>query len=99
MWQPSVQSVIYMFTAYKVSVPGAFFCFVDWSRLAFFLYELAAEHTYKVGAYLADRIDKWKLNPKNVTLIGHSMGAQIAAEAGRILKNKGKPVARVFGKK
>lgn len=65
--------------------------------MAFFRFKEAAESTYRVGAYVADRIDKWGLDTSKVTVIGHSLGAQICGEIGRILREKGKTLGRIFG--
>lgn len=69
--------------------------------------EIASDHYYinpmravpKIAHHYAifinDLIDKWKVNPKNLHLIGHSLGAQIS---GLVWKDmEGKKPGRVTG--
>lgn len=61
-------------------------CSVDWSRLALYEYSIAArEHAFEVGWYLAVfilHLEDLGIHLDNVTLIGHSLGGQVAGIAG-----------------
>lgn len=60
-------------------------CGVDWSRLALTEYTIAADNTKIVAKYLQKFIEFLMENGmklKQITLIGHSMGAQIAGMTG-----------------
>lgn len=61
-------------------------CGVDWARLAIYEYRIAArQNVYEVGWYLAIFIlflEDLGVNLNDVTLVGHSLGAQIAGIAG-----------------
>lgn len=65
------------------------------------LYSWSALNTDPIGEYLAEAL--WQLDEdyvtKQVHLIGHSLGAQIAGSAGRYYKllSGGKPLPRVTG--
>ncbi|XP_063706485.1 pancreatic triacylglycerol lipase [Culicoides brevitarsis] len=70
---------------------------VDWNRLALQEYTLAADSTEEVGEQVAKFITKLNdlgIPLKNVTLVGHSMGAHISGFAGKHLGGK---VGRIFG--
>lgn len=71
---------------------------VDWRRGALTRYTQAVHNTRVVGAEIAFLIQglstKFDYNPENVHLIGHSLGAHTAAEAGRRL---GGHVGRLTG--
>ncbi|XP_063697054.1 pancreatic lipase-related protein 2-like [Culicoides brevitarsis] len=64
-------------------------CAVDWSRLAIYEYTISArENVPEVGWYLATFIlylEDLGVNLGNVSLVGHSLGAQIAGIAGDYL--------------
>lgn len=70
---------------------------IDWNRLAYYIYEEATAHTYTVAAYVARKIEQWNLSSSRITLVGHSMGAQMAGEIGRILKTRNRVIARIYG--
>ncbi|XP_065091173.1 pancreatic triacylglycerol lipase-like [Ochlerotatus camptorhynchus] len=72
-------------------------CVVDWGNLATYAYAIAANNTYTVGQYLAQFItfltgNGFSLN--DVTLVGHSMGAQIAGHTGY---NLGGQISAIYG--
>ncbi|XP_058831710.1 pancreatic triacylglycerol lipase-like [Topomyia yanbarensis] len=72
-------------------------CVVDWGNLAIYGYALAANHTIRVGAYLAKFINYLKgegIPLSKVTLVGHSMGAHISGDAGM---NLGGKVGAIYG--
>lgn len=72
-------------------------CAVDWSRLAETEYTIAAGHTKLVAGYLVQFIQflqRYGLKLKNVTIIGHSFGAQIAGLVGRQFNGK---IGQIYG--
>lgn len=69
-----------------IFVPDIKVCAVDWSRLAYYEYEIAAKrNVYAVGIYCAEAFKRWNLNLNLLTLVGHSLGAQVAGKIGKIL--------------
>ncbi|XP_058457699.1 pancreatic triacylglycerol lipase-like [Malaya genurostris] len=72
-------------------------CVVDWKNLTLYGYATAVNHTFKVGAYMTKFITY--LNGKGiplgkVTLIGHSLGAQISGHTGY---NLGGKIGTIYG--
>lgn len=77
-------------------MPDINVCAIDWTRPAYYEYDAAANRfTYEVGQYIADIFKKWNLNLDLVSLVGHSMGAQVAGHAGKLLNGK---LGKIFGK-
>lgn len=64
-------------------------------------YATAAANTELVGRQLAilliDMIEGGGLNPKNIHLVGFSLGAHVAGSASEILKMKGHLIGRITG--
>nr|XP_019562534.2 pancreatic triacylglycerol lipase-like [Aedes albopictus] len=63
-------------------------CVVDWGNLAIFGYYMAFQHTFTVAKYVSEFITSVSSSGialKDITLVGHSMGAQIAGNAGSAL--------------
>ncbi|XP_055537285.1 lipase member H-B-like [Wyeomyia smithii] len=72
-------------------------CIVNWSNLCLYGYALAANHTFRVGAYLSSFItylNRQGIPLNKVTLVGHSLGAHISGHAGRYLGGK---IAAIYG--
>ncbi|KAL9700201.1 hypothetical protein quinque_003642 [Culex quinquefasciatus] len=72
-------------------------CLVDWGNLAIYGYAFAANHTYAVGDYVAEFVSYLNgqgISLSKVTLVGHSMGAQISGQAGMKL---GGQVGAIYG--
>ncbi|XP_062550558.1 lipase member I-like [Armigeres subalbatus] len=72
-------------------------CIVDWGNLAIIGYMIAVKNTFIVGQYLADFItylNKQGIPLSKVTLVGHSLGAQISGHIGR---NLGGQVSAIYG--
>ncbi|XP_053686691.1 pancreatic triacylglycerol lipase-like [Sabethes cyaneus] len=72
-------------------------CVVDWGNLAIYGYALAANHTVRVGAYLAKFItylNQQGIPLSKVTLVGHSMGAHVSGNAGM---NLGGKIGAIYG--
>lgn len=74
-------------------------CCVDWSRMSNCNYATAAgNYTELVGKSVAKAIEFFEdalgISRKNVTIAGHSLGAQVAGYAGANLTPKHK---RTFG--
>ncbi|XP_058457698.1 pancreatic triacylglycerol lipase-like [Malaya genurostris] len=72
-------------------------CVVDWGNLAIYGYALAANHTVRVGAYLANFIKYLNgegIPLSKISLVGHSMGAHISGNAGM---NLGGKVGAIYG--
>lgn len=72
-------------------------CAVDWERLALTEYTIAAENTKTVAISIADFINRLQENGvklNQLTLIGHSFGAQIAGHVGRIFNGQ---ISRIIG--
>lgn len=71
-------------------------CAIDWSRLASYAYTITATmHTRKVAAHLVDFIKMLVSNGAKVgemSISGHSLGAQIAGFAGFKLKGELKAI-------
>lgn len=71
-------------------------CAVDWSRLASYAYTIAAlSHTRKTAAHIVDFIKVLEANGADVgemSIIGHSLGAQIAGFVGSGLDGKFKAI-------
>lgn len=66
-------------------------CAVDWSYLALVDYNLAVKNTKIVANVLGEFITyliECKFNKKEITLIGHSLGGQIAGYTGKIFNGK-----------
>lgn len=71
-------------------------CAIDWSRLAHYEYQIAAKiNTYDVGDYIAKVFKGWNLTLDSVTLVGHSLGAQVAGQVGKQCNGK---LGKIFGK-
>lgn len=71
-------------------------CLVDWSYLALSDYISAAStYTKDVGNYIAEFIRTLNIPPKNVSVAGHSLGAQIAGYCGAALNGK---LGYIYGK-
>ncbi len=67
---------------------------VDWSKLASWdNYPQAASNTILVGEHvgemLSDLIRKTGLNPKNIHIIGHSLGSHVSGHIGRQIQRSG----------
>ncbi|XP_058831711.1 lipase member H-like [Topomyia yanbarensis] len=72
-------------------------CVVDWKNLTMYGYAIAVNHTYKVGAYMTKFITYLNgqgIPLSKVTLIGHSLGAQISGHTGH---NLGGKIAAIYG--
>ncbi|XP_053688684.1 lipase member H-B-like [Sabethes cyaneus] len=72
-------------------------CVVDWSKLCLYGYAIAVNHTFRVGAYMANFITYLNgqgIPLSKVTLVGHSLGAQISGHTGR---NLGGKIAAIYG--
>lgn len=73
---------------------------LDWSLIASnFIYPIPMEYTKKVGKYYAQFLDNLVeigVNPKDIHLIGHSLGAHVSGFAGKGF-TKGK-IGRITGK-
>lgn len=71
---------------------------VDWSPLAKNLYSTAKNSVTSigefVGGFINDLIDTHGVNPSDITLIGHSLGAHVAGNAGSVTKT---PVGQIIG--
>lgn len=71
-------------------------CAVDWSRLATYEYALTAlSHTRKVGEHIAEFVNVLVANGADIgqiSIAGHSLGAQIAGYAGANLNGKIKAI-------
>lgn len=70
---------------------------VDWNRLALQEYTLAADSTKDVGKQVGafiQRLNQLGIPLRDITIVGHSMGAHIAGFAGAHLEGK---VGRIFG--
>ncbi|KAG8435841.1 hypothetical protein GDO86_013695, partial [Hymenochirus boettgeri] len=69
------------------------FC-VDWKKGALALYPQAANNIRVVGAQIAYFIgflnSNFQYSPSNIHLIGHSLGAQTAGEAGKRIRGLGR---------
>lgn len=70
-------------------------CVIGWSRLASYEYQIAAKrHVYRVGEFVVKTFRNWNLRPSSITLIGHSLGAQIAGHVGHLFSGR---IARIYG--
>ncbi|XP_055627638.1 lipase member H-A-like [Toxorhynchites rutilus septentrionalis] len=72
-------------------------CVVDWGKLAIHGYTIAVKNTYKVADYIASfitRLTDQGVSLDEVTLVGHSLGAQIAGHTGRKLEGK---IGAIYG--
>lgn len=59
---------------------------------------LAKRVVYELGEYLAENIDYWGLNLNETRIIGHSLGAHVAGNAGIYLYQlTGKKLSRIDG--
>lgn len=72
-------------------------CVVDWGNLSIFGYYFAFQHTFSVSSYLTQFItfvtaNGFSLN--GITIVGHSMGAQIAGQTGYAL---GGQLSAIYG--
>lgn len=71
-------------------------CAVDWSRLASYVYTIAAlSHTHKVADHITEFIRVLEANGADIgqmTIFGHSLGAQTAAYVGANLAGKLKAI-------
>lgn len=77
-------------------VPNVNVIVIDWQRLAYFQYEIAAkQNVYLVGNYVAEVIKSWGLNLDTLTLVGHSLGGQVFGEVGKLCNGK---VGRIIGR-
>lgn len=74
---------------------------VYWGRGANVNYFQAAGNTRLVGAQIAHIIESLhnvhRIDYSSIHIIGYSLGAQIAGFAGRRLRGKGSPIARITG--
>jgi pimeloyl-ACP methyl ester carboxylesterase len=77
---------------------------VDWEKAAsgLFNYEIAARSTGTVGSLISDflrnELFAYISDPGRVTLIGHSLGAQVAGAAGRAYqRDTGKKLGQIIG--
>lgn len=85
----------HFFTDFGLYVPDVNVCTVDWSKLAYYEYDIASNrNVYDVGNFLAQAITNWKLKLDAVSLLGHTLGAHIAGQTGLVLKGK---IAKIFG--
>lgn len=86
-----VQDMVRDFIQY---VPGVNVCTVDWGKLAYYEYDIAAtQNVYSVGRFLEEAINKWKIRPYNVSLVGHTLGAHIAGITGKYLDDS---IGKIF---
>ncbi|XP_045473081.1 pancreatic lipase-related protein 2-like [Harmonia axyridis] len=70
--------------------------YVDWEKVAKTFYILSAKNSKQVGEMIGRFIVKNKLPTKNLHLIGHSLGAHIAAFASKFIKKTtGRTVWRI----
>ncbi|XP_039431582.1 pancreatic triacylglycerol lipase-like [Culex pipiens pallens] len=72
-------------------------CVVDWSNLAIHGYALSVNRTYAVGDYVAEFVSYLNgqgIPLSKVTLVGHSLGAQISGQVGMRL---GGQVGAIYG--
>lgn len=75
-------------------------CLMDWSPFSRDTYTRAANHTRRVGHYfgmMIEFLNNTGFPLDNITLIGHSMGAQICGFAGDYLKSRGLYANKIFG--
>ncbi|KAJ3640175.1 hypothetical protein Zmor_003491 [Zophobas morio] len=71
---------------------------VDWSPVASQSYGTAQGAVNNIGSFVANfinnMIDTYKLSGSQITLIGHSLGAHVAGNAGALIKSK---VSHIIG--
>lgn len=77
-------------------MPNINVCAIDWSKLASEEYNNASEHVYTVGAFAAETFKIWNLAAESITLVGHSLGAQVAGHIGKEWNGK---IKRIYGKR
>ncbi|XP_044256955.1 phospholipase A1-like [Tribolium madens] len=71
---------------------------VDWSPIAKNLYSTARKSVTNIGQFVGnfvnDLIDTYGISSSEIVLIGHSLGAHIAGNAGSVIKS---PVGQIIG--
>lgn len=71
-------------------------CLVNWGHLALSDYVSAAlTYTRTVGNYIAEFIRTFNIPPKDVSIAGHSLGAQIAGFCGMTFDGR---LGAIYGK-
>lgn len=87
-----VQDMVRDFIQY---VPDVNVCTVDWGKLAYYEYDIAvAVNVGAVAEFLSKAISKWKIRTKNISLVGHTLGAHIAGITG---KKQSGTIGQIFG--
>lgn len=81
LWYYNLKEAYHKRAAYNVF-------FVDWGKTANKTYSVAAGNVKRVGDIIGDFIIASKLGLNNIHLIGHSMGAMVAAFIGKRIQEK-----------
>lgn len=77
-------------------------CAVNWGKLSLDInyFFVAHENTVRVANYLhivLRRLERLGVDVSKITLVGHSLGAQIAGKIGAKFRMEGKAIGSIYG--